>query len=85
LDIVEFFLNILKTLFHIIDIATDLMISQRKIFNAVAGFILGGCLIYFWKIDSISDVGALPLALFLVSGIYLSYTFTRWLISINKD
>jgi hypothetical protein len=81
LDIVEFFLNILKTLFHIIDIATDLMISHRKILNAIAGVIFGGCLIYFLKIDSISDIGAFPLALFLVCGIYLSYTFTTWVIA----
>ena len=38
------------------------MISQQKIFDAVAGFMLGGCLIYFWKIDSAVG-GTNPIAL----------------------
>ena len=81
MDIIEIFLNILKTIIHMFDIATDLVRDNYKIFNAIFGFILAGCLIYFFKIDSISDASPFPLALFFVTGIYLSYTFTTWFIS----
>ncbi len=83
MDIIEFFLNILRTVIHIFDISTDLMRDNHKIVNAILGLILAGCLIYFFKIDSISEASPLPLALFFTTGIYLSYTFTTWVLSLN--
>jgi len=80
LEILEFFLNILKTIVHIVDIATDLALSHRKILHAILGFIFAGCLIYFWKIDSISNATLFPLALFFTTGIYLSYILFSWII-----
>ena len=81
MDVIELFLNILKTIVHIFDITTDLMRDNHIIVNALLGFILAGCIIYFLKIDSISDASPYPLALFFTAGIYLSYTFTSWVIA----
>jgi len=80
MDILEFFLNIFRTIIYIFDIATDLMRDNHKILTPIFGFIMAGCLIYFYKIDSISDVSPFPLALFFVTGIYLSYSFTTWIL-----
>ena len=62
------------------EVATEIAISNRKKLTAIFGLIFSACLIYFLKIDSIEQISAFPLALFLVSGIYLSYSFTKWII-----
>jgi hypothetical protein len=77
LDVIEFFLSILRTIIHIFDISTDLMRDNHKIVNAILGFILAGCLIYFFKIDSISNASPFPLALFFTSGIYLQHGYSQ--------
>ena len=81
MDIVEFFLNILRTVIHIFDITSDIMRDKRPIITAIFGVISAGCMIYFFSIDSISDASPFPLALFFTTGIYLFYTFTAWILS----
>ena len=80
MDIIEFFLSMLRTIVHMFDIATDLMRDNHIIVTSIFGFIFAGCIIYFYKIDSISDASPYPLALFFTTGIYLSYTFSTWII-----
>ncbi len=81
MDIIEFFLNILRTIVHMFDISTDLMRDNHRVVISIFGFIFAGCIIYFLKIGSVSDASPYPLALFFTTGIYLSYTFTTWIIA----
>ena len=82
MDIVESILSLLKLLLHMFEVATDIAISNHRKLTAIFAFVFGACLIYFWKIDSIEQTSAFPLALFLISGIYLAYSFTKWVIDI---
>lgn len=81
MDVIEFILNLIKLFWHMFEVVTEIVASHRKKLTAVFGVIFGACTIYFLKIDTLDQASAFPLALFLVSGIYLSYTFTKWIIT----
>ena len=89
LDILEFFLNILRTILHMFDVATDLIVSKSKNKKleaiAIAIAILSGCIIYFLNLDTLSEASSLPLAMFAVTGIYLSYSITTFILSKFKE
>lgn len=81
MDIIEFILNLIKLLWHMFEVATDIAASHRKKLTAISGVMFGACTIYLWNIHSLDQASAFPLALFLVSGIYLSYALTKWIIT----
>jgi len=84
MDIVEFFLHILRLIIHIFEVATDLVISKNKKLDVIVGLLLGLCLLYFLKIDSIDDASSYPIAISVTCGIYLSYSITSKIIKVFK-
>ncbi len=84
MDIIEFFLHILRLILHIFEVTTDLIVSKNRKLDVIIGVLLGLCLLYFLKIDSISDASSFPIAITAVCGIYLSYSITSKIIGLFK-
>ena len=79
MDILENLLKLLELLVHAFTVTIDIAASHRKKITALFGFIMSGCIIYFLNIDSLGESSAYPLALFIVSGVYLTYALIAWL------
>jgi len=80
----EIFLNILLgvlSFVYIIEISTEFYNTKYPKLTAMGIFIISGLAIYYLKINTISDYTLYPLVSFSVTGVYLSYISTKWVLS----
>lgn len=77
MDIVELILNLMKLFWHMFEVVIEIAASNRKKLTAIFGIIFGACAIYFLNINTLDQASAFPLALFLVSGIYIIVHFHK--------